>query len=388
MSLSTYSDETISQLSIAYKYKVRTKSKIIYTVTVSAVIIELSILPLIYTQISVKSQGILQSDVEKTELVLPVSGRIITMKMKDNQKLFKGDTLLVIDASLPRQQAELLQKRSVQLNQLLQDVYQLLQLANKEDHDLNPNLKTGQYYASWQHFLQESEDRRNSKNQAERVFNRYDKLYKNKVLTTSEYEKFKFDYEQAISTYSLLTKRYRSQWQLEATEYRNELLQLAGQQAEITEQTESYTLTSPVIGSLQNLSGLQPGTYVFANQKIGEISPDTKLMAFCYIKPSDIGLIHEGQQVRFQINAFNYNQWGLLTGNVLDISDDIILLNGDQPVFKVKCSLDNDHLQLNSGYKGYVKKGMNFTARFMVTERSLFQLLYDKVDDWVNPNAT
>lgn len=31
---------------------------------------------------------------------------------------------------------------------------------------------------------------------------------------------------------------------------------------------------------------------------------------------------------------------------------------------------------------------MTFTARFTVAERSLYQLLYDKVDDWVNPNVT
>jgi HlyD family secretion protein len=28
---------------------------------------------------------------------------------------------------------------------------------------------------------------------------------------------------------------------------------------------------------------------------------------------------------------------------------------------------------------------MSLTARFNVTERTLFQLLYDKVDDWLNP---
>jgi HlyD family secretion protein len=55
-------------------------------------------------------------------------------------------------------------------------------------------------------------------------------------------------------------------------------------------------------------------------------------------------------------------------------------------VFKVKCSLDVDHLKLKNGYKGYLKKGMNFTARFSVAERSLYQLLFDKVDDWINPN--
>jgi len=29
---------------------------------------------------------------------------------------------------------------------------------------------------------------------------------------------------------------------------------------------------------------------------------------------------------------------------------------------------------------------MTLQARFLVTERTLFQLLYDKADDWLNPN--
>ncbi|WP_449436777.1 hypothetical protein [Pedobacter steynii] len=61
--------------------------------------------------------------------------------------------------------------------------------------------------------------------------------------------------------------------------------------------------------------------------------------------------------MRFQIDAFNYNQWGLAEGKVLDISDDIIIINNNQPVFKVKCSLDQNYLILKNGYKGYLKKG-------------------------------
>lgn len=38
-----------------------------------------------------------------------------------------------------------------------------------------------------------------------------------------------------------------------------------------------------------------------------------------------------------------------------------------------------------NGYKGYLKKGMTLQARFIITERTLWQLLYDKVDDWINP---
>jgi multidrug efflux pump subunit AcrA (membrane-fusion protein) len=167
-----------------------------------------------------------------------------------------------------------------------------------------------------------------------------------------------------------------------------ELRQLNGQEAELDEQKKQYILKAPIDGSVQNISGVQNGAYVFANQKIGEISPDSNLIAFCYIKPADIGLIKKGQEVRFQVDAFNYNQWGLVLGKVIDISDDIIVINNNQPVFKVKCQLSQNHLTLKNGYKGYLKKGMNFTARFKVTNRSLYQLLYDKVDDWVNPNVS
>jgi len=52
--------------------------------------------------------------------------------------------------------------------------------------------------------------------------------------------------------------------------------------------------------------------------------------------------------VRFQVDAFNYNQWGLATGKVLEISNDIIIIN-NMPVFKVKCALDKEYLILKNG---------------------------------------
>lgn len=376
-----FSAGAISQTAITYKYKISTKSRIIYISTLVILFLVILSLPFIKISISTKGSGLLQSSQEKTELTIPVNGRLIKLNMRDNLRIKKGDTVLVIDAVLPQQQNSLVQSRLLQISLLLQDLNALL----KSKSLSTPNLQTGQYNASWQQFLEESENSRNAKEQAERTFKRYEKLYQNGAITASEYEKFKFEYDQASSANLLLSKKYRTQWQVEATQYRNELNQLSGQQAELNEQKKQYILRAPIGGSFQNITGLQQGANVFANQKIGEISPDTKLLAFCYIKPSDIGLIRKGQKVRLQVEAFNYNQWGLASGKVLDISDDILVIN-NQPVFKVKCSLDKDHLRLRNGYKGYLKKGMTFTARFSVAERSLYQLLFDKVDDWVNPN--
>lgn len=385
MALSTYSTETIAETSIVYRSQISRRTQLIYLVTVIAIIVTFAVLPFIKTPISIKGSGLLQSSIEKSELTIPVNGRLTKLKLTDNQKINKGDTILVIDASVQKQQGALADNRKRQIGQFLGDINELLSGVNHESTS-TPNLQTGQYNASWQQFSQELQNSAIAKQQSASTFNRYNELYKNKVLTESEYEKYKFEYEQAKSSYLMVLAKYKTQWQTEANGFRNELRQLNGQEAEINEQKRQYMLRAPISGSVQNISGVQNGAYVFANQKIGEISPDANLTAFCYIKPSDIGLIKKGQQVRFQVDAFNYNQWGLLTGKVVDISDDIIVINQNQPVFKVKCTLDKNYLMLKNGYKGYLKKGMNFTARFNVTKRSLYQLLYDKVDDWVNPN--
>lgn len=387
MSITNYTTANISNTALVYRSRIKSSTQIIYLITIITILVVLAALPFIKTSISVKSGGLLQSAIEKTELSVPANGRLISLKLQDNQKVKQGETLLIIDAALAKQQGTIVQNRQGQLSAFLQDIQLLLVYLNRNGYSYPP-LQTGQYTASWQQFAQELESARIAKTQAENTFSRYNRLFQNKAITESEYERYKFEQQQAESAFKMIISKYKSQWQTEASNLRNELQQLSGQQVELNEQKKQYTLKAPIDGSIQNLSGIKEGAYVFANQKIGEISPDGGLTAFCYVKPSDIGLIKKGQEVSFQIDAYNYNQWGLAKGRVLDISDDIIVINNDQPVFKVKCGLKQNHLRLKNGYKGYLKKGMSFTARFTVTERSLYQLLYDKVDDWVNPNLT
>jgi len=387
MPLSGNSEESTSQYIYANSHKYGSVSRAIYAIVIISAITMIAALPFIFIQISVNSQGLLQSTIERTELFIPVSGRIVQVKAQNNQKLKQGDTLLIIDSSLPGKQSRLVTGRTDHLNRLLQDVRVVVQSSGQiHPVDIKPVLRTEQYKASWYQFIQELDSRNMAMKQAERVFNRYGILYKSGVLTDAEYEKFKFDYGQAASNCNLLIRQYKSQCETDANNYRRELTELQARDAELAEQYKLFTLRAPVNGSLQNMLGIQVGSYVFLNQKIAEISPDYQLIALCYVKPSDIGLIQKGQAVSFQIDAFNYNQWGMLSGSVIDISDDIFLSNNGLPLFKVWCSLNSNYLKLKNEYKGYLRKGMSFTARFKVTERTLFQLLYDKVDNWLNPN--
>ena len=136
-----------------------------------------------------------------------------------------------------------------------------------------------------------------------------------------------------------------------------------------------------------NFTGIQKGSFLTQGQVLGEISPEQNLTVECTVLPKDIGFIHKGQKVKFQIDTYNYNQWGLLTGEAVDIDQNITINSQTgEAYFKVRCIMDNNYLQLKNGYKGNIGKGMTLTGRFHLIDRTLWQLLFDRVDDWFNPN--
>ena len=96
-------------------------------------------------------------------------------------------------------------------------------------------------------------------------------------------------------------------------------------------------------------------------------------------------MLRPGQRVKLQVDAYDYHIWGSLEGKILSISEDVFT-DKRQPYFRVLCMPERRVLRLRNGTEGPVKKGMSVQARFVVARRSLFQLLYDDLSDWLNPN--
>ncbi|MET3502611.1 HlyD family secretion protein [Mucilaginibacter rubeus] len=371
-----------------YQQKLQKNNQFIYTISLVSLFALIASLPLIKVPISARSTGILQPNIDRTELVIPSDGRITYISLKDNKKVLKNEVLLKLDASLPEKETQIVVDRLAYLNKLQSDLRILLSQVN-DNLTQFPQipLKTTKYITSYQQFRQEMTIANQARDQADRTFKRYEILFKNGVLTSSEFEKYKFDSEQSAASCTLLREKYRVLWEEGSEQYKNEVVQLSRQGLNLEEEKKSFTYSSPVSGTVQTISSLNVGSKVFANQKIGEISPDTALTALVYVSPSAIGMMYPGQSVSFQMDSFNYNDWGLVKGVVKEIADDIVMVN-QKPYFKIKCGLNQNFLMEANGRKGYLKKGMSFTARFKLTERSLFQLLYDKMDDWMNPNMS
>jgi HlyD family secretion protein len=357
--------------------------QVIYVAILVSVIALIASLPFLVVDVTVKSAGMLKATTEVSILKSPATGYVNHVMIKENQAVEKGQVLFSVVTPVLLEKEKYFVARLKEVNELKKDIYKLLNEA--ADFPGVNHLVTGFYQQAYSDFHQKLMDRQVRLLKVTRDYERNKKLYDQQVIAAAEFENYQFEFNKAVSELEVLKQTQFTQWQQELRQHQKEVSDMENQLAQVRKEIENLDIKAPVSGAIQNLAGIYAGSTVFAGQELAQISPDGALLAEVYVSPNDIGLLREGMAVRMQVGAFNYNQWGLLHGEIREISNDIQVMD-NRPVFEVKCSIEQDHLTLKNGYQGKLKKGMTLQARFVVTRRSLWQLLYDKADDWLNPN--
>jgi HlyD family secretion protein len=210
-------------------------------------------------------------------------------------------------------------------------------------------------------------------------------LFKKGVIAKTTLNESKLGYDLAINAIYQFKKQQSNTWQSQYVNYQNQVKELENTLIQLKESNNLSIIKAPISGTLLNVKGIEEGSFLTNGMVLAEISPETNLIIECYVNPNDIGMLKEDHKASFEVSAFNYNQWGLASGKIIEIGDDIELVNNTS--IKVICSLEQKYLLLKNGFKGSLKKGMIVNTRFELAERTLFDLLYDKVDDWLNPGS-
>lgn len=357
--------------------KNRTKSISIYLVIVVALVVFISSLPLVKIDISSQSRGIIRSTTDNVPLTSLVNGKVVSVNLKNNRLVHKGDTLVQLTQESLNTEKYTNESIAGDLQNRISDLSRIVTSSNAV-------LTTPELQQEWNSYNSKKSELESKITQAKIVYDRNKQLFDKGIIARAEFEKYSFDYTYSQQSLSSLIKSQKSVWQNQKRDLENQLKNLKGTLNKIDVESKNYVITAPISGTIENFTGIQVGSFLNASQPIATISATDQLIVESSVSPSDIGLIHKNQKVKFQIDAFNYNQWGLLEGKVIDI-DHNITIQGEQAFFKVRSVLNNTELQLKSGYKTKVSKGMTLTTRYILTRRSLFDLLFDKMDDWLNP---
>lgn len=363
-----------------YIYNHSTKSQKIYWVVLFAVTLTLISLPFIYVNISVQGSGTIRPIAEKTEIKAPVTELVDSVYVHEGEKLKKGDIILRFRTSSSNYKV-LYQNRRI--NDYQAHLADLKFLAKGKRPPIFYSPMRQQEY---NYFIKRKKELETSLNKADKELQRNKILFNKKVIAEEEYEKYFYLREAQRNELASLKENQLSTWQTDLNNYQNSESEMNTSLKQELKNKELYIVKSPVNGTLDQFSGIYQNSCVQAGQSLAIVSPDSTLYFETYIAPKDIGYLSVGMPVNVQIESFNYNEWGTIEGSVTEISSDFLTDNqGKNSYYKVKCNMRKNYLQLKNGKKGILKKGMNVSAHFMITKCSLFNLLFQRIDDWINP---
>jgi len=377
-SISKYTLET-------YLINITTRSRIIYWIIIGMILIGIAILPFINVDVSVQARGYFQSEIEKQVVYTTFQGKIIFTSIRNGKAVKKGDTLLVIDSETVRAQHTALIQRKAENDESIIDLEKLTKINSLENQSVYTSLVTQKYRAEFANLRNQQSIQFQKYKKKKTEHDRNELLYHQQIIPKIDYENSLFLLISERDNLDQILLSQKSLWQSDLTIRRNESVKLLADMKQCSEELSNRIVLSPTGGEIIQSSDIQTGSIVTPGQKIAEISPEGELVATCFVKPADIGLIHENQKVKIQVDAFNYNEWGMLQGDIIDISDDMIIENGSEAYFRVKCKPEKTFLSLKNGIKAEIKKGMSLNTRIVVIQRSLFNLLFDKADKWFNP---
>jgi multidrug resistance efflux pump len=339
-------------------------------------------LPFIKTSIAVTSTGIIRPFNERTELKPAVSGIIDTILVQEGDTIMQGHLVARIKDNTTGPQITL---NDIEVKQRLNFISDLELLITATNYN-NLLLKTPLYRFQLSRFLFQLTDQQAAIKKASYEQEINTQLLKNKVIARKEHFDKEIESERLTALFNAFKQEQITNWQNDLERYKTEISQFTTQRNQLESHQKNHFLYAPVSGEIQHINTRYTGGFISAGETLCIISPQSDLIGECYISTRDMGLLKINQPVRFQIDAFDYNYFGILTGKIASIDNDFTLLD-NTPVFKVRCIFDNTQLLLKNGYKGLLKKGLTFQARFIVTERTLWQLLFDKMDNWLNPTA-
>jgi multidrug resistance efflux pump len=369
----------------SYLIKVDSRSKIIYWIIIGTVMSGIALLPFIMVDVSVQARGYFQSDIEKQIIYIPFHGKVIYSSFRSGNKVHKGDTLIIIDSESLKAQKVSINKRIAENAIASKDLELLTRLDSIYFKNSDIGLETKRYKAEYL----------NTANQQIIQFNKYIKkkseherneiLFNKEIIPEADFENSLYIIRSEKDNLNQIILSQKSEWQADLAARKDEAIKLYADLEKCNEDLTNRVLLAPTDGEIIQSVDIQLGSILNPGLKIGEISPDGELIASCFVKPDDIGLISVDQKVRIQIDAFNYREWGMLPCDIINISDDMIVSEGSTAYFRIKCKPERNFLSLKNGKEAYIKKGMSFNARIVIIRRSLYHLLFDKADKWFNP---
>jgi HlyD family secretion protein/adhesin transport system membrane fusion protein len=158
----------------------------------------------------------------------------------------------------------------------------------------------------------------------------------------------------------------------ELNEVSIKLQQLEETNRAIKDRSKRSAIRSPVDGVVNKLYFHTIGGIIKPGDKIAEITPiNDSLMIEAKIKPSDRADIWVGQKARVEITAYDFSRYGMLNGDLVNISADTFTDEQGQVFYNVFVKVDRS----NFGKDNPIMPGMLANIHILTGKKSVLEYI-------------
>lgn len=196
------------------------------------------------------------------------------------------------------------------------------------------------------------------------------------------YQSARSKVDAAQSTATGISSERQSEILTQLSKRQEELTSIVGQLEQAKKQRDRETVTAPYDGTVYNLKATrgpaQPGEELLSVLPQGE-----KVLLEVKVLNRDIGFIRTGQEAKVKLATFPYQEFGIVSGEVIDVSPNAITEkdeNGQSlgPVFPTRIRLSRDSLSVH-GKEQEFTPGMVATGEIVTRKKSILTFLIEPV---------
>jgi hemolysin D len=137
---------------------------------------------------------------------------------------------------------------------------------------------------------------------------------------------------------------------------------------------------SPVNGQILTLNTKNQGEVIQVGQNVAEIAPKGIPLVLSTILPSrEAGFIKPGMKTNVKLDAYPYQDYGIMTGKVVGISLDSKPIEGLGEAYRLDVKLDRTFIMVR-GKKMMLKSGQTATAEIITRHRRIIDVLLDPLN--------
>jgi HlyD family secretion protein len=304
------------------------------------------------------------------------NGGIQSIKVKEGQYVKKGQVLLELDANQPNADANRL-KEQIRLMDI--DIQRAaggaaggqsarIQEAKIEDQRLRSSLVFAKREAY--NYCRLSVQGASPRMECDRSQNKVSDLEKNIAAQQTKIQQLAGDYNG--SNLSQLSQR------------REEREALKRQLDQAKDKQKGQKITAPIAGNIYNINVTPSKGVVQAGDELLSILPQGKEPILQVGLPNQYrGFVDEGMKVKVKIDAFPYQEFGIIEGTVIYVSPNAVSKEKDAGAQKEKnfpTRIKLNKLFVNArGKKTPLTPGMSATGEIVLRQKSVLSFLLDPV---------